>query len=121
MARLAEETRIATERQLKAPRASASQAKSPRTPLGLNVAAITSQLGEFFRLKGATGVLVTEVKADSMAARAGLRAGDCVVTVNGAPLRSPEEFFHLVESSRGKADLKVIRDGSELTISLNTQ
>jgi len=121
MARLAEETRIATERQLKAPRTSASQAKFSRTTLGLNVTAITSQLGEFFRLKGATGVLVTEVKADSSAARAGLRAGDCIVILNGAPLKSPDEFFHLLELSSDKADLKVIRDGSELTVSLNTQ
>jgi serine protease Do len=121
MARLAEETRIATERQLKAPRTNVSQAKFSRTTLGLNVTAITSQLGEFFRLKGATGVLVTEVKADSSAARAGLRAGDCIVILNGAPLKSPEEFFHLLELSRDKADLKVIRDGSELTVSLNTQ
>jgi serine protease Do len=123
MAKLAEETRVATERLLKAPRGGGgvSQAKSSRTPLGLNVAALTPQLGEFFRLNGASGVLVTEVRAESSAARAGLRAGDCIVLVNGTPVKSPEELFHLVESSKDKAELKVIRDGAGLSVSVSTQ
>jgi S1-C subfamily serine protease len=120
MIKLAEETRVATERQLKAPRTSSSQPKSLISQLGLSVIAITPQLGEFFKLRGATGVLVTEVRAESLPARAGLRAGDCIVMVDGIPLKSPDEFFYRIESSKGKPELKVIRDGVELSVTLPT-
>jgi regulator of sigma E protease len=53
---------------------------------------------------------VGEVTADSIAARAGLRAGDDIRAINGSPVGSQREVvFGLLDamSSRGEADLRV--------------
>src|ERR1051325_8232414 len=50
---------------------------------GLLVEHITTQLGEFFGVKNGNGVLVRSVEKGSRAEKAGFRAGDVVVKVNG--------------------------------------
>jgi len=54
---------------------------------------LTPQLGDFFGAKGAKGVLVRSVEKGSVAAKAGLRAGDVIVRVNGEPVTGCWRFF----------------------------
>jgi regulator of sigma E protease len=67
---------------------------------------------------------VGEVTADSIAARAGLRAGDDIRAINGSPVGSQREVvFGLLDamSSRGEADLRVrgaAGDAREATLSV---
>jgi len=57
----------------------------------------------------AEGVLVASVRPRSAAARAGLRAGDRIVAINGAPLRDAIDFhFHAGEA---RLRLQIERDG----------
>jgi putative radical SAM enzyme (TIGR03279 family) len=57
----------------------------------------------------AEGVLVASVRPRSAAARAGLRAGDRIVAINGAPLRDAIDFhFHAGEAA---LHLQIERDG----------
>jgi serine protease Do len=45
------------------------------------------------------GVLVREVRADSPASRAGLEAGDVIISVNNTSIKSPEELKSIVDKA----------------------
>jgi serine protease Do len=89
------------------------------TRSGLMVENLTPQLGEFFGAKGGKGVLVRSVEKGSVAAKAGLRAGDIIVRVNGESVSDVSDFSHALRSHQtGNASVGVVRDKHEQTISL---
>src|SRR5512138_1342402 len=51
--------------------------------IGVTLMDLTSQLGDYFGIKGGNGVLINEVEKDSPAEKAGLRAGDVIVGIDG--------------------------------------
>jgi serine protease Do len=77
------------------------------TRLGLSVSDLQPQLAEHFGVKD--GVLVTSVAADSPAAKAGVKAGDVITTLNGADVTSSSELRQ--RTSR-------LKDGEELSLGL---
>jgi serine protease Do len=79
---------------------------------------LTPQLAEFFGVK--EGVLVRTVVAKTPAERAGLKAGDVVVKVNGTPVTSPREITGLVLRSSGKkaVTFTVVRNKKEMTLNV---
>jgi len=84
--------------------------------LGAIVQELTPQLGEFFGAKD--GVLVVTVNPDTPAARAGLKAGDVVTSVDGKPV---QDTVGLVRLLRGAADgaevsLGVVRAHKTVTL-----
>ncbi len=90
-----------------------------RGRLGVGIQDITEDLRTAFALKnGQQGVLVTDVQADSPAEKAGLAAGDVIVsvdgkeTVNSAQLRSLIAVQHVGD----EVALTLIRDGKTRTI-----
>lgn len=86
---------------------------------GLMLENLTPQLGEFFGAKNGKGVLVRSVEKGSGAAKAGLRAGDVIVSVNGEAVSDVGDFSHALRSHKsGNASVSVIRDKREQTISL---
>ena len=86
---------------------------------GLMVENLTPQLGEFFGAKSGKGVLVRSVEKGSVAAKAGLHAGDVIVRVNSEPVTDVSDFSHALRShASGNASVGVIRDKREQTISL---
>ena len=86
---------------------------------GLMVENLTPQLGEFFGAKGGKGVLVRSVEKGSLAAKAGLRAGDVIVRVNSEIVTDVGDFSQALHShGSGTASVGVIRDKREQTISL---
>jgi serine protease Do len=70
------------------------------------------------KLESASGVVIDEVRSDSPAARAGLKAADIVVEFDGEKVRSARQFARLVEeTAEGKSlRLGVIRDGQRLNV-----
>jgi len=87
---------------------------------GLMVENLTPQLGEFFGAKNGKGVLVRSVEKGSSAEKAGLRAGDVIVKVNGEAVTDVGDFSHALRNhkSGGNASVAVIRDKHEQTLSL---
>jgi serine protease Do len=73
--------------------------------LGIGIQDLTPQLGEYFGTKD--GVLVTNVEADTPAAKAGLKAGDVITSIDGKPVADPGQLIESVQS---------VKDGVELTI-----
>jgi serine protease Do len=78
---------------------------------------LNPQLAEFFGVR--EGVLVRSVTANTPAERAGLKAGDVVVKVNGTPVVNPREISGLVRNSGKKTvTFTVVRNKKEMTLSV---
>jgi C-terminal processing protease CtpA/Prc len=87
---------------------------------GLTLQPLTKQLGEYFAIPGKRGVLVTEVKEESPAAKAGFRAGDVIVKVEGAAVRDVSDVMEEVAERAGKsATLDIIRKEKPMSLKLN--
>lgn len=88
-----------------------------RRMLGVQTIPLTKQLAEYFGVSGGHGVLITVVEKDSAAEKAGLKAGDVVVSVDE---RTIEDASDLVEAINRKEEgpiaLKVVRNKSEMQI-----
>lgn len=104
---------------LRSTRRSGYSANASRYQLGLRVAPLTEQLAKFFNVTGG-GVLIAEVRAGEAAERAGLRAGDCIIAVGGAPVGSVAELNRLVDRGPvpepGELSLTIVRDRNEQKI-----
>jgi len=86
--------------------------------LGIECESLGSQLAAFFGVK--EGVLVRSVAKDSVAEKAGMRAGDVIVKVDGEPVSQVHEISSLVRGARGKRTFPVVvvRDKKEATLSV---
>ncbi len=81
---------------------------SGRARLGVSIQGMTPQLAEYFGAR--EGVLVTSVREDSPAGKAGLRAGDVITSVNGKPVTSPADLMEAVRESGEAAKITYVRD-----------
>jgi serine protease Do len=84
--------------------------------LGVTVDELSPQLAEYFGTKD--GVLVTSVVDDSVAAKAGLHAGDVVTSINGTSVERPSELRRHIQRLRGGDEftLEIVRDKKPMTI-----
>ncbi len=88
-----------------------------RAWLGVSIQPLTPDLAKSFHAEHPTGLLVSDVIADSPAARVGLRSGDILLELDGKPIETPGDFARVLErGAPGQmARLKVWRDASEKT------
>ncbi len=83
--------------------------------IGISVTTLTKQLSEHYGVAG--GVLINEVRIDSAAAKAGLKAGDVIIEVEGKELKSEGELIRAItEKKEGDLGLTIIRDRNRQTI-----
>ncbi|MFL6212525.1 MAG: PDZ domain-containing protein [Blastocatellia bacterium] len=89
--------------------------------LGISLQSMSPQLAEYFGLKDRNGALVTFVHPDSAAARAGVKAGDVILSVGGDTIDSPGRVVQALRSKgEGAVEIQVMRDRQErkLTVQL---
>lgn len=67
--------------------------------LGLSVGEITQELARSMKLRSGAGVVVHSVERDSVAARAGIQAGDVILEVNRRQLRGLSDYRDAVRSA----------------------
>ncbi len=80
--------------------------------IGLAVQTLTPQLAEQFNARPGEGVIVTEVKPGSIAARSGIETGSVILQVNRKPVKSAAEFKNVVKKTRKEGRiLLLIRKG----------
>jgi serine protease Do len=86
--------------------------------LGVNIQPITPEIADGLGLKEPRGALVSEVQPDTPAAKAGIRAGDAVLAVNGEPVKDARELSRRISLLQPGASVKLtlIRDGKERTV-----
>lgn len=84
--------------------------------LGIDCESLGEQLAAFFGVK--EGVLVREVHKDSVAEKAGIRAGDVILKVDGEAVTSAREISSMLRAARMKHNFPVIvmRDKKEVTL-----
>jgi S1-C subfamily serine protease len=73
--------------------------------LGITVDTLSPQLAEYFGTK--QGVLVSSVADNSAAAKAGIKAGDVITSINGSTVDAPADVRRAVQA---------LRDGDEFTV-----
>jgi serine protease Do len=89
---------------------------APRARLGVQLDTLSPQLADYFGVKDG-GVLVTGVTAGSAAEKAGLKAGDVIVSVDGDRVRDVGDLqTELRDAGDGEVSIGVIRDRQETTL-----
>jgi len=88
--------------------------------LGVAFKDITAEKTEALGVKTTGGVLITDVVADSVAHKAGIRRNDIIEQCNGQPIEPGGRFLHLVASLRPgqEVELVVMRDGKRQTLTI---
>lgn len=85
--------------------------------IGINVASLTKQLGEYFGVADGKGVLITNVRDNGPAAKAGLKAGDVIVAVDNQPVGDNWSLVRsLNNKTEGEVEIAIIRDRARQTI-----
>ncbi len=81
--------------------------------LGIRPQEVTEKIREALKLKEGTGVLVSEVLANTPAEKAGLQVGDVIVEVDGEPVKGVEEFRNRIAGMKPQTEveLKIVREG----------
>ncbi len=79
----------------------ADRPKDEQTVVGMRLAELDQRARAAFGIEEeTTGVVITDVRPDSWAARKGLRPGDVIVQAGLAPVSSPAEVAAAVETAR---------------------
>jgi serine protease Do len=88
--------------------------------LGVQIQPVTSDVADALGLKQAAGALVTEPQSGSPAAKAGVKAGDVIVSIDGGAIKDSRELAQKVGTMSPGASVRldVIRDGNTQTISV---
>ncbi len=84
--------------------------------LGARLQRLTGQLAEYFGAK--EGVLVSSVDEDSPAAKAGLKAGDVITSINGRAVNDTRDVTQEIRSAEAGKDVEigVLRERKSLTL-----
>jgi serine protease Do len=94
-----------------------------RSPmLGIESESLNTQLAEYFGVKD--GVLVRSVIKDSSAEKAGIKAGDVIVKVDGTTVASPREISSVLRSIQGAkrvVPVVLVRDKKEMTVTITLE
>jgi serine protease Do len=86
--------------------------------LGVVIQDVNEDLAQSFDLKKAEGILISEVADDSPAAKAGLKQGDVILSLNGTQLSDVSDLRNKVAMTAPDSTitLQVIRDGRKKSI-----
>lgn len=98
---------------------------APKPVLGITAEDLSGQLGAYFGAPKDQGVLVRDVQSASPAAKAGLKAGDVIISAGGKPVKSlaglREQLPARNLDKSVTLPLQVIRRGSQMTLSVTIE
>ena len=88
--------------------------------LGVGLQPLDPELAKQFKAPSTAGALVSSVQPDTPAARAGLREGDIITSLNGKPVADNRTFrLSVSQLSPGtKVSLKLLRGGQEKSFAI---
>jgi Do/DeqQ family serine protease len=91
--------------------------------LGARLQPMTTEIAESLGLKRPAGALVANVSDGSPAAKAGLKAGDVIVSVEGQQVDDPNAFDYRFATRPlgGTAKVGLLRDGKDMTVNIALQ
>ena len=84
--------------------------------LGVRLQGLTPQLAEYFGLSRPAGALISWVEEGSPAQKAGLKAGDIILSVGGERVEDPSDTTRTIaRKPAGEVEIVVFRDKQERT------
>src|SRR5947208_367755 len=93
-----------------------------RPRLGIDAEDLSGALGTFFGAPDGEGILVRDVNSGSPAEKAGVKAGDVIISLNGERIRSAGELREKLSAKREDKDrtvkLGVLRNKSEVSLTV---
>lgn len=90
-----------------------------RRSLGVELQSMTQQLAEYFGLSKRSGALVVFVFADSPAAKAGLKAGDVILSAGNETIDNPMDLRRVLSGKgEGSMEFKIMRERREQTLTI---
>ena len=86
--------------------------------MGIGISDVTPDNSKFFNMDKAVGAVVTQVEADSPAAKAGLKVGDVITQLDGHPVNDAGELqVEVGEKGPGTpVHLGILRDGKSMNV-----
>lgn len=88
--------------------------------IGIAVYPVTKQLGERFGVE--SGVMINNVRSDSPAAKAGLKAGDIVIEIDGKAVKNNLDLIKAINAKKeGDVQITIMRDRNRQTISVTPE
>lgn len=95
---------------------------SYRGRMGVTLQSLTPQLAEYFGLKDRSGALITSVRKDSPADRAGLKAGDIILAIDGETVEDPGDVRRLIsKKEEGPVEVRLMRDRHEMSVTVTLE
>lgn len=93
---------------------------APKPRLGVALQDATPELAARYKNDVKTGAFITEVQPDSVAEKAGLMPGDCVLNFDNKPIEGAQDLVETVRAApEGRHGLIVKRRGEELALQIN--
>jgi len=91
--------------------------------LGAKLQEVTPEIAESLGLKRPSGALVANVAAGGPAARAGIKTGDLIVSIDGTLVEDPNAFDYrfATKALGGTAQIGLFRQGKEVTVPVALQ
>ena len=91
--------------------------------LGAKLQEVTPEIAESLGLKRPSGALVANVAAGGPAARAGIKTGDLIVSIDGTPVEDPNAFDYrfATKALGGTAQVGLLRQAKEMTVAVVLQ
>ncbi len=91
-----------------------------RRQIGVGLTPLTKELAEHFGV--ASGAMVSSVRADSPAAKSGLKVGDIIVEVEGKAVKGEGDIVRsIMMKKEGDISLTLVRDRNRQTISVTPE
>ncbi len=88
---------------------------------GLKIQNLTKQLGKYFGIPDGKGVLVSEVKENSDAEKAGFKAGDVIIKINDHPIHNVDDVVDELYENEEEIQFEIIRDGKQMKLILKIE
>jgi C-terminal processing protease CtpA/Prc len=88
--------------------------------IGVGVTPLTKQLAQHYGVEN--GVLVSEVREGSPAAKAGLKAGDVITEVDGKAVKGQFDIIRTINDKKdGDVTVTFVRDGKRSTVNVTPE
>lgn len=86
--------------------------------IGVGINDVTPENAAFFHMDNASGALISQVEADSPAAKAGIKVGDVITELNSKKMDNSGQLQAAISAQRpgNKVNLTVMRDGKSLNL-----
>ncbi len=90
--------------------------------IGVGVSSLTKQLGDYFGVSDGKGILINNVNENSPAAKAGLKAGDVIVEVEGKAVSNTMDLIRgISEKKEGDVTLTILRNRNRQTVKVTPE